>query len=142
MRKWKLEEIKNDKSIKFISVDQAADIMDFSYITLIRAIKNKQDIGFIYTVKGNKCKISKESFIEYAKSGMTIDKVKMMSSDFITVLQAASVIGCTPQILREKMKLGEDIGFKYMQYGGKWKIFRKSFIDFFERGGESVDDKC
>lgn len=142
MRKWKTEELISDDTIEYISLVQAADILECSYISLIRKIRNKEETGFVYEFENGECRIPKESFVAYACGAVNLDRIKMMNSDFITVSQAAAVLCCSPQRIREQMKQGESIGFKYMQFGGKWKIFRKSFIDFFEKGSETVDDKC
>ena len=133
MRSKALERIKKSNA-QFITAIQAADILGYAYISLIKKIRNGSDVGFSYEyISDQKCYIPRAEFVESLENWKwTAERLKMLKENFISVSQAANAIGCAERTLRSDIKNGKALGFDYCQIGGIWRISKKSFLKFME----------
>lgn len=63
---------------------------------------------------------------------MTLEEIKNLDRDFLTPAQAASVMGCDPNVIRVKARDGLPLPFPVMRSGNRTKIPRAAFIRFME----------
>jgi len=70
---------------------------------------------------------------------MTLAEMKMLTKDSITVKEAAEVIGCAPQLLRDGLDMDDDrpihlrrYMFPHCKAGNRHSIMRQGFIEWCE----------